>query len=57
MRNERKRRNGIQRCNAGLKQFRGLATRYAKRAIYSATALTLAAIILWFRGTCRTVFS
>ena len=32
-----------------LKQFRGLATRYAKRAAYYATEVTIAAIVLWLR--------
>ncbi|MBF6188561.1 transposase, partial [Nocardia farcinica] len=32
-----------------LKQFRGLATRYAKRAAYYQAELTIAAIVLWLR--------
>ncbi len=32
-----------------LKQFRDLATRYAKRAAYYQAELTIAAIILWLR--------
>jgi transposase len=44
-----KRRNVVERCFARLKQFRGLATRYAKRAAYYQAELTIAAIILWLR--------
>lgn len=44
-----KRRNVIERCFNRLKQFRGLATRYAKRAAYYQAELTIAAIILWLR--------
>jgi transposase len=32
-----------------LKQFRGLATRYTKRAAYYRAELTIAAIVLWLR--------
>lgn len=42
-------RNVVERCFARLKQFRGLATRYAKRAAYYHAELTIAAIILWLR--------
>jgi transposase len=42
-------RNVVERCFARLKQFRGLATRYAKRAAYYQAELTIAAIILWLR--------
>jgi transposase len=42
-------RNVIERCFARLKQFRALATRYAKRAAYYRAALVLAAVILWLR--------
>ena len=42
-------RNVVERCFARLKQFRALATRYAKRAAYFRTALILAAIVLWLR--------
>jgi len=42
-------RNVVERCFARLKQFRALATRYAKRAAYLRTALIIAAIILWLR--------
>jgi transposase len=36
-------------ASTGLKQFRDLATRYAKRAAYYQAELTIAAIILWLR--------
>jgi len=42
-------RNVVERCFARLKQFRALATRYAKRAAYFRTALVIAAIVLWLR--------
>jgi transposase len=41
--------NVIERCFARLKQFRALATRYAKRAAYYRAALVLAAVVLWLR--------
>jgi transposase len=44
-----KRRNVVERCFARLKQFRGLATHYAKRAAYYQAELTIAAIVLWLR--------
>ena len=44
-----KRRNVVERCFNRLKQFRDLATRYAKRAAYYHAELTIAAIILWLR--------
>ncbi|MGV9677979.1 IS5 family transposase, partial [Nocardia sp. NPDC003482] len=43
------RRNVVERCFNRLKQFRDLATRYAKRAAYYQAELTIAAIILWLR--------
>ncbi len=43
------RRNVVERAFARLKQFRDLATRYAKRAAYYVAELTLAAIVLWLR--------
>jgi transposase len=42
-------RNVVERCFKRLKQFRDLATRYAKRAAYYRSELTLAAIVLWCR--------
>ncbi|MFL6144183.1 MAG: transposase, partial [Labedaea sp.] len=44
-----KQRNVVERCFNRLKQFRSLATRYAKRAAYYQAELTIAAIILWLR--------
>lgn len=44
-----KRRNVVERCFARFKQFRDLATRYAKRAGYYAAELTIAALVLWLR--------
>jgi transposase len=42
-------RNVVERCFNRLKQFRGLATRYAKRAAYYRSAVLLACIILHLR--------
>jgi transposase len=42
-------RNVVERCFARLKQFRALATRYAKRAAYYRALLVLAAVVLWLR--------
>jgi transposase len=42
-------RNVVERCFNRLKQFRGLATRYAKRAAYYRSAVLLACIILYLR--------
>jgi transposase len=42
-------RNVVERCFNRLKQFRDLATRYAKRAAYYRAELTIAAIVLWLR--------
>ena len=42
-------RNVIERCFARLKQFRDLATRYAKRLAYWRSELVIATIILWLR--------
>ena len=44
-----KQRNVVERCFNRLKQFRGLATRYAKRTAYYQAELIIAAIILWLR--------
>jgi transposase len=44
-----KHRNVVERCFNRLKQFRDLASRYAKRAAYYQAELTLAAIVLWLR--------
>ncbi|MFE9009510.1 IS5 family transposase [Streptomyces sp. NPDC007875] len=42
-------RNVVERCFNKLKQFRGLATRYAKRAAYFRSLAVIAAIALWPR--------
>ena len=42
-------RNVVERFFNRLKQFRDLATRYAKRAAYYRAELTIAAIVLWLR--------
>ena len=44
-----KARNVVERCFNRLKQFRDLATRYAKRAAYWRSELLIAAAILWLR--------
>lgn len=41
--------NVVERCFARLKQFRGLATCYAKRAGYYGTDAAIAVIVLWLR--------
>ena len=42
-------RNVVERCFNRLKQFRDLATRYAKRAAYYRAEIVIAAIVLWLR--------
>jgi transposase len=42
-------RNVVERFFNRLKQFRDIATRYAKRAAYYRAELTIAAIVLWLR--------
>ena len=42
-------RTVVERCFDRLKQFRDLATRYAKRAAYYRAEITIAAIVLWLR--------
>jgi transposase len=42
-------RNVVERCFARLKQFRDLATRYAKRLAYWRSELVVATIVLWLR--------
>ncbi len=44
-----KQRNVVERCFNRLKQFRDLATRYAKRMAYYQSELVLTAIVLWLR--------
>lgn len=48
-REEYKGRNVVERCFNRLKQFRDLATRYAKRAAYYQAEVLIAAIVLWLR--------
>jgi transposase len=40
-------RNVVERCFNGLKQWRDLATRYAKRASIYRSSLSLIAAIIW----------
>jgi len=42
-------RNVVERCFNRLKQFRDLATRYAKRAAYYRAEIIIAAIVMWLR--------
>jgi transposase len=44
-------RNVVERCFNRLKQWRGLATRYDKRADNDRAGLLLAAVVLWTRLT------
>jgi transposase len=44
------RRNLVERCINRLKQWRGLATRYEKRALNYRALLVLASIVLWLGG-------
>ncbi len=44
-----KARNVVERCSNRLKQFRGLATRFAKRAAYHRAEIILACIVLHLR--------
>jgi transposase len=46
-----KRRNVVERCFARLKQFRGLATRYAKRVAYYRSEVVIATIAIWLRDS------
>jgi transposase len=42
-----KKRNVVERCFGRLKQFRGLATRYAKRVAYYRAEVVIATIAFW----------
>jgi transposase len=44
------RRNVVERCINRLKQWRGLATRYEKRAVNYRAMLVLSSIVLWLEG-------
>ncbi|HEY3142436.1 MAG TPA: transposase, partial [Acidimicrobiales bacterium] len=46
-----RRRNVVERCFNRLKQFRGLATRYAKRLAYHRAEVVIATISLWLRDS------
>jgi len=41
------RRNVVERCINRLKQWRGLATRYEKRAVNYRAMVVIAAIVIW----------
>ena len=41
------RRNVVERCVNRLKQWRGIATRYEKRAVNYRTAVVIAALMIW----------
>lgn len=43
-------RNVVERCFNRLKQFRDLATRYAKRVAYYRSEIIIASIVLWLRA-------
>lgn len=42
-----RRRNVVERCVNKLKQWRGIATRYEKRACNYRAAVTVAALVIW----------
>ena len=44
------RRNVVERCINRLKQWRGLATRYEKRAVNYRAMVVLASIVLWLES-------
>ena len=48
-REEYKRRNLVERCFNRFKQFRDLATRYAKRAAYYTSEIIIASLVLRLR--------
>ncbi len=41
------RRNAVERCINRLKQWRGLATRYEKRAVNYRAMVVIASIVIW----------
>lgn len=43
-------RNVVERCINGLKQWRGIATRYDKKAVNYRSGIVLASVILWARA-------
>jgi transposase len=40
----------VERCANRLKQWRGIATRYEKRACNYRTAVVIVALVLWLEG-------
>lgn len=42
-----RRRNGVERCVNRLKQWRGIATRFEKRAAHYRAMVVIAAILIW----------
>ena len=42
-----RRRNVVERCVNRLKQWRGIATRYEKRAVNYRAAVVIAALVIW----------
>lgn len=46
------RRNVVERCINRLKQWRGLATRYEKRAVNYRAMVVIASIVIWLESTC-----
>jgi transposase len=46
------RSNVVERCINRLKQWRGLATRYEKRALNYRALVVLAAIVMWLESSC-----
>jgi transposase len=45
-----RRRNVVERCVNRLKQFRGVATRYEKRAANIRAMVVIASIVIWLRS-------
>jgi transposase len=43
-------RNVVERCINKLKQWRGVATRYDKRAVNYRATVTIAVLMIWLRG-------
>jgi transposase len=46
------RRNVVERCINRLKQWRGLATRYEKRAVNYRAMVVIASIFIWLESSC-----
>lgn len=44
------RRNVVERCINRLKQWRGLATRYEKRAVNYRAMVVIASIVIWLES-------